>query len=99
LSVGQMILVPTNKRFARIRMPNGRPGDHPYTDIVVHGGNIFGQEIDDLVRSMSTHPQFATIRNRVVELLWSCPNWTSTAEERAELLSSLSQLREELGRS
>lgn len=31
-------------------MPNGRPGDHPYTDVFVHGKTIFGSLIDDLIR-------------------------------------------------
>jgi hypothetical protein len=31
-------------------MPNGKPGDHPLTDIVVHNIEVFGSEIDDKVR-------------------------------------------------
>jgi hypothetical protein len=31
-------------------MPNGRPGDHPLTDIVVHKIATFGAEIDDKIR-------------------------------------------------
>lgn len=34
-------------------MPNGKPGDHPYTDIVVHGAAKFGEPLDGLVREMS----------------------------------------------
>jgi hypothetical protein len=33
-------------------MPNGRPGDHPYTDIVVHGRRVYSPAIDDLVREV-----------------------------------------------
>ncbi|MDJ0976665.1 MAG: hypothetical protein QNJ98_19570 [Planctomycetota bacterium] len=31
-------------------MPNGKPGDHPYTDVVLHGIDVFGPPIDDLLR-------------------------------------------------
>jgi hypothetical protein len=31
-------------------MPNGKPGDHPLTDIVVHNIEVFGSGIDDKIR-------------------------------------------------
>ena len=31
-------------------MPNGKPGDHPITDIMVHGLRVYSPEVDDLVR-------------------------------------------------
>lgn len=34
-------------------MPDGRPGDHPISDIVVHGETVFGQEPDDCIRRIS----------------------------------------------
>lgn len=33
-------------------MPNGKPGDHPYTDVFVHGLTVFGPPIDDLIRQL-----------------------------------------------
>lgn len=33
-------------------MPNGRPGDNPYTDIVLHGYDVYGEGIDDKVRQI-----------------------------------------------
>lgn len=33
-------------------MANGRPGDHPLTDIVNHRLPMFGSEIDDKVRKL-----------------------------------------------
>ena len=33
-------------------MPNGKPGDIPYTDIVSHGRRVYSEEIDRLVRDM-----------------------------------------------
>ena len=33
-------------------MANGRPGDHPYTDIVTHKQSVYSQAADDLVREI-----------------------------------------------
>lgn len=33
-------------------MPNGKPGDHPLTDICVHGRRTFSEEADHLVREI-----------------------------------------------
>jgi len=35
-------------------VPNGKPGDHPYTDIVVWGWDYFTPEIDALIRKLDT---------------------------------------------
>ena len=34
-------------------MPNGKPGDHPYTDIVVHRRSVYSPRVDDLVRRVA----------------------------------------------
>jgi hypothetical protein len=34
-------------------MPNGKPGDHPYTDIMVHGRRVYSKAIDRLVREVA----------------------------------------------
>jgi hypothetical protein len=34
-------------------MPNGKPGDHPLTDILVHRRNVYGGEADDLIRKIA----------------------------------------------
>lgn len=33
-------------------MPNGAPGDHPVTDIVIHGNAVYSPLIDGLVREI-----------------------------------------------
>ncbi len=33
-------------------MPNGKPDDHPLTDIFTHGLEVYGKEIDDLIRKI-----------------------------------------------
>ncbi len=34
-------------------MPNGKPGDNPYTDVVLHGMTVFGPVIDGLIRRVA----------------------------------------------
>jgi hypothetical protein len=34
-------------------MPNGKPGDHLLTDILVHKHEVYGREADDLIREMA----------------------------------------------
>ena len=35
-------------------MPNGRPGDNPFTDIVSHHSEVYGPEIDDKIRKIAS---------------------------------------------
>ena len=34
-------------------MPNGKPGDHPLTEILVHKVKVYGDEADDLIREIA----------------------------------------------
>ncbi len=34
-------------------MPNGKPLDHPYTDVVLHRMTVFGPVIDGLIRRIA----------------------------------------------
>jgi hypothetical protein len=34
-------------------MPNGKPGDHPLTDILAHRMHVYGDEADDLIRKIA----------------------------------------------
>jgi hypothetical protein len=34
-------------------MPNDKPGDHPLSDILVFGREVYGPETDDLIRGIS----------------------------------------------
>jgi hypothetical protein len=34
-------------------MPNGRPGDHPLSDVLIHHHRVFGDEIDDLIHEIA----------------------------------------------
>jgi hypothetical protein len=35
------------------KMPNGKPGDHPLTDIFLHGLESYGPDIDSMLREIS----------------------------------------------
>jgi hypothetical protein len=34
-------------------MPNGKPGDHPLTDIFLHRVEVYGAEADELIRKIA----------------------------------------------
>ena len=34
-------------------MPNGKPGDHPLTDLFVHGVSVFNPQVDALIREIA----------------------------------------------
>ena len=34
-------------------MPNGKPGDHPLTDILLHSHETYGSEADELIRRIA----------------------------------------------
>lgn len=34
-------------------MPNGKPGDHPFSDVTIHGIAVFGPVIDGLLRRVA----------------------------------------------
>ena len=34
-------------------MPNGKPGDHPFTDIVNHGLDVYSSQVAKLVREIA----------------------------------------------
>ena len=50
-------------------MPNGNPGDHPYTDIVVHGLRVYSEAADDLVKRIARLASQAE-RDHLAELLF-----------------------------
>jgi hypothetical protein len=35
-------------------MPNGKPGDHPLTDLFHHGGHPFPADIEEMVRRLAS---------------------------------------------
>ena len=43
-------------------MPNGTPGDHPYTDIVIHSREVYSTKADTLVREIANLADESTRR-------------------------------------
>ncbi len=68
-------------------MPNGKPGDHPVTDILVHRLRVFSPEIDALILEI-VRLGYREELERAVNLLDPPPN--------AQLESRLKELLERL---
>ena len=34
-------------------MANGKPGDHPLTDVLAYGAEVYGREADELIRKIA----------------------------------------------
>ena len=67
-------------------MPNGKPGDHPLTDILHYGSSEFGDPVDRLVRELSEHPDWGRVRDEVSTLLWdNSPHWLNALEHGREV--------------
>ena len=78
-------------------MPNGKPGDHPITDITLHRLTVFGPEIDELVRDIHRHPRALLVENEVSDLLWEHdPRWQNAKTDPAYVLRTLRALRAQL---
>ena len=72
-------------------MPNGKPGDHPFTDIVVHGRDVYSPQIASLVREIA---QLAdeTRRRGLADLLFLKYNESSNPD-LLELQRLLTEMR------
>ena len=70
-------------------MANGKPGDHPLTDILVHGLEVYGREADDLIRKIAELSSDRELNDWWDDQIgWSC--------EPAELLRRAGARHEEL---
>lgn len=76
-------------------MPNGRPGDHPYTDIVIDGSSSeVGPEISDTVRELARLPGFDSYRDEGARLMESCSSHWGNNPDHETLLSARGRLAE-----
>jgi hypothetical protein len=50
---------------------NVGPVDEPFNHIM-EGREVFGPEVDDLVRKLAAHPNFERYRLSVIHTLWGC---------------------------
>ncbi|MDP3768223.1 MAG: hypothetical protein Q8S13_09420 [Dehalococcoidia bacterium] len=77
-------------------MPNGKPGDHPYTDIVIHQLLVYSPSADALVREIATLADERT-RRELADLLFLRFNEYDRPNV-AELERILTDLRDRLRR-
>jgi hypothetical protein len=69
-----------------MEMPNGKPGDHPLTDILVHKVKVYGEETDDLIRKiaeLSSHRELDEWWQR--EIGWSPDRHSVVSKARIRL--------------
>lgn len=83
-------------------MPNGKLGDHPLTDMLVHGLHPFPADIEALLREiLRLQPQFPDGRRPYLEQLewekrfWAWARGDRLDEDHAELARELKVLHSE----
>jgi hypothetical protein len=76
-------------------MPNRPGGEHPVTRVLVHGQNVYGPEIDGLIREIYSLPGglAALYQQRLHRLIYAAQLETTA---RPELHRELTALRERL---
>jgi hypothetical protein len=77
-------------------LPNGKPGDHPYTDIVIHQLSVYSPSADALVREIVALADERT-RRELADLLFFRFNEYDRPNV-AELERILTDLRDRLRR-
>jgi hypothetical protein len=78
-------------------MPNGRPGDHPLTDILGYGGSNYPEDINALVKQLALMPGFTSARDRVAKILWEdWSAWQNVKPDFAKVRASLLEVQREL---
>ena len=73
-------------------MPNGRPGDHPLTDILNYGYSEFGEPIDGLVKQIAEMPEFQAVTEEVASILWEHTPFGRTGEKDVLVKTALMKL-------
>lgn len=68
-------------------MPNGKPGDHPLTDIVKHRLPMFGDEVDEKVRRIDAIAS-NELRDVLATLVYFWP-WGDQAPVDPDSLSAI----------
>ena len=73
-------------------MPNGKPGDHPITDIVAHGATVFTPEIDGLIRDLDKFDYWNEIASLYVLSLHSRLTRARDGNDASELAQAETEL-------
>jgi len=78
-------------------MPNGRPGDHPLTDILHYGSSSYPADINETVKKLASSPKFAVVRERVAQILWDdWPTWQHVKPDFAKVRQALQEIEQGL---
>jgi hypothetical protein len=77
-------------------MPNGKPGDHPWTDVTVHRRRVYSERADSLIREIAELAGDVE-RQRIADMLLSEYNEFSNPDVK-KLEHTLTDVRERLRR-
>lgn len=74
-------------------MPNGKPGDRPDTDVLVHDIDVYTDEVNELIREVAELGGYEAILDLEMFIEYG---WEPSDEELKDLRERLEQKREEL---
>jgi hypothetical protein len=78
-------------------VPNGKPGDHPFTDLLIHGWETFGKEITALVKEIDGLPGSKAYRDEIAQLLLeNDPAWNRKSANLDRVKDRLLAIRAKL---
>ncbi|MGK0186181.1 MAG: hypothetical protein ACI9R3_001964 [Verrucomicrobiales bacterium] len=72
-------------------MPNGKPGDHPITDILTHRHDVYGAEIDGCIRSLSRLMPLSNLHTFFNSLDDRKPEFRAELEAKLEELQNIAE--------
>ncbi len=73
-------------------MANGRPGDHPFQDVVHYKLNVFGAEVDDKIRLLNSKGT-PGLRVFLSDIVWYWPVLGGQPAEIGRLSAILDSLK------
>ena len=76
-------------------MPNGKPGDHPLTDILVHRHVVYGEGVEEVVRTVAAECSESEREFLASLLFWwpeGGPDGCSTARQLKRVLDDFLRL-------
>lgn len=78
-------------------MANGRPGDRPDTDIIVHGNDVYNdQEINEMIREIDHRAEEGFYQYTGIDLYQKKYGWDLTEEQQKMLKNQLEEALETL---
>jgi hypothetical protein len=65
-------------------MPNGRPGDHPITDLMIHQLSVYGEPLDTKLRQIGELMSY----HRLCDWFEQGQYWTTPKEELGPIVTA-----------